>query len=269
MALKIYEEIGESLPAYQILVDASTPSGYADITSVTNIEKYAFKYSNFDYIYVTNAMKEFVSDSFLNHSSYLGILGTPPSSPTDGDLYLIDSGVDAWFGKNGLIAKYVGLASLWTFHTKEEIGFEQLSSAEQIIAASYDIGTIEQKIDTISTNNLVSYLTLHRANIYQAKEVRLSRMLAEICVRLYYEYDNILKDIVSDGLMVSYLQGIDGVLYGTMEGITDYINGTIGSSYEKYSLVEGLRHKDYIPVGLTLDDLCDHLIEILTIGTMN
>nr|WP_161593707.1 DUF2793 domain-containing protein [Parerythrobacter lutipelagi] len=56
----------------------------------------------------------FTLSDFLHHTSILGVLQSPPATPTDGDVWLIENGATAeWTGQDGKLAGWFG--NVWHY----------------------------------------------------------------------------------------------------------------------------------------------------------
>lgn len=140
-------EIGDNAPFK--LVD-TVPSGYKDITSITNLHSFGHA-TDRDFKAVRDEMKQHVI--FLGATTVVSNQNDPNAfTPNVGDRYrIIETALDVWAGKEGYIAEWDG--SNWIYYTgegiatpEEEVGFSLLSADDKRIAAAHLIGTIPQQV---------------------------------------------------------------------------------------------------------------------------
>jgi hypothetical protein len=256
----------------------SSESGYDNITSIANWH-YAIIDPEFDNIY-NNAnygvrskeklgkdykwgrdeIKEIVISKYNTHSDYQGQASTPPSHVVNQLWEVIATATGDFIGQEGKIAKSDG--ANWTFHDKEEIGFETLTFPEKVICVEHSIGTHTQQVSTLGLPNVKALGELYAIRTYLSRQARFSSARSQVYNELFPYKEIVLSDIKGDDLDSTFFDGIEGTKYGDPEGIADYIMGESGTSFS----VTGLKHKGWIPESMTLDALCDLIINILING---
>ena len=148
----------------------------------------------------------------------------------------------------------------------EEAGFALLSAPEMGIAAQYNIGSHAQQLAVLGIDNLIDAGQYYAYQVYQARLSRLSRATSEIFNRLHANKDEVLDDMTNETLLVTFTQGREGTEYGDPEGLIDYIKGVTGTKYAVGGSLEGLEHKGWIPLGMTMTQFTDLLVDILVNG---
>lgn len=188
--------------------------------------------------------------------------------PDDGDKYLIGSDpVDSFSGKSGQIAEYTtGGTSDWTYYFKEELGFDQLNSTEKKIAVEHNVGTDKQHIDLVGQENFLSYDALYKERVSTARQKRLT-ITQSVCQIHLHEKSKIIIDQARNAITDYFLFGIEGTKeeFNTneKEGISDYLYGRAGTSYEGNGLID---QNWILQEGLTMQDFVDKIYNILING---
>ena len=138
-----------------------------------------------------------------------------------------------------------------------DVGFSLLDSAQKTIACKYKIASDSVREAFAGVDTLVIYGKSYNTQMLAARTERANDTVSEIANRLPTQKLVIMSQ--SEAVFNAYEKyGIEGTAYGDpVSGVADYINGTgdfIGA---------GLRQSGYTPIGLTIEALCDLLIEIL------
>ena len=94
----------------------------------------------------------------------------------------------------------------------------------------------------------------------------MSRATSETFNRLFDNKDDVLDDVTSENLLVTFYQGRNGTEYNDPEGLIDYIKGNAGTKYASGGALPGLAHKVWTPEGKTMTELVTLLVDILVNG---
>lgn len=159
---------------------------------------------------------------------------------------------------------------------KEEviaIGFENLTQNEKLIAATHKIGTHAQRLAALGgdINLLVALGAQYHGRVFECRQIRMAWAVS--CVHNHLEHiieggytaPEIILSSIPQGFIDAWVSnGLGGVCDGdNAEGLFDYINNTVGTSFEN----TGLRSKTWTPEGLVdMNAFCDKLMAILQNG---
>lgn len=143
------------------------------------------------------------------------------------------------------------------------VGFSSLSDVDKKEAAAQFVVSAADRNSEFSTEEQVELGAVFHANSILARSERYRRAASEVYNRLSgTESAQIIGLIISKGLDTLYMQyGIEGTASGDVEGLYDYLDGT--GSYSAIGLSPGLRHKTWVPIGLTITELSDRILSIL------
>ena len=104
--------------------------------------------------------------------------------------------------------------------------------------------------------------------IEKSKEARLQRWekSKKYIFNQIFEAKQVLTEVEERSLVTSYFEGIEGIDQDGVEGIFNYIEATVGTSYDGVSgtnPIQGLKNKNYSPIDgqSTMNDV--------TVGTMD
>ncbi len=253
--------------------DLPVPDNYIDITSIQSYQEFGFSLNQYDYKYIRDALKGYVSDTGENSTLGTESDSSNISSPATDDAYVVgDSAVGDFAGQEGNVAVYNG--SNWEFRWKYEHGFDQLSIPEKIIAVEHKIGTTIQRNNIVGTQSNVLLGIQYHSNAVEARQKRMAYATGEVLNRLPSDGGKVMKDIISNAnnMFITYVFfGIEGTLEDgpwdspddQVEGIADYFYGREGTQFAGGN---GLKDKPWNPIGVTMQELTDMLYEILIGG---
>ena len=248
----------------------SQPSGYGLLNSIISIDAVGFN-ANKDYIFVRDVIKEKVEEKGVEAT--IDEINDPNSvTPTKNDAYLVgNSPVGAFVGHKGEVAIYKG--SGWEFKFKSFFGFDQLTTEEKLIACVHKIGNHTQRVATVGLDEVINMGLAYHSYSVEARQKRAAYAIAEVHNRLPNQANQILAELISqeNNMILTYINfGIEGTNYdgawdyptNQPNGIIDYVLGT--ANFEN----SGLINKNFTPDGLTLNQLCLKLEEILIKGNL-
>jgi len=143
-------------------------------------------------------------------------------------------------------------------------GWANLSTEEKEICSKYFIvdASLRTEVHTVD-EQIINGLTHHNESI-KARNCRYTSAILEVYNRLTkIESDEILTSIRAHALDTEYITyGREGTLEGDPEGILDFIESRIGTSYEN----TGMSSMEYIPAGMTMQELVDRCKVIIVDG---
>lgn len=145
-----------------------------------------------------------------------------------------------------------------------DAGFNLLTDAGKTLCCKYKIASDAVREAFAGVSALVQYGNAYNTQMFTARAERANAVVSEIANRLPAQKLVIMSE--SQTVFLNYEKfGIEGTAYGDpISGVSDYIDGT-----GDFAGV-GLRQKGYVPVGMTLEALCDLLINILLVdGTLD
>lgn len=250
----------------------AVPVGYIDITSVSNYQNFAFAVNGYDYKYVRDALKDFITE--IGETNTLGTESDPSniSSPATDNAYIVGtSAVGDFVNQENKVAIYNG--SSWDFRWKYEHGFEQLTPTEKVVAVTHKAATTSQRIGTVGIDNAIGLGIQYHANAVEVRQTRMAYATGQVLSRLPENGGEVMQDIISnaDNMFITYtFFGIEGSIEDgpwdspneQVEGIADYFYGRAGTQFEGNGLVD----KPWTPIGITLTELADTLYAILMSG---
>lgn len=139
-----------------------------------------------------------------------------------------------------------------------------LSTAEKLICCAYIVGTHAERVATIGLDNVILYGLAYHAKAVEARQTRTAYAVAEVHNRLPNNYQEVVDDLINGNLFLTYVQfGREGTAQGDPEAITDYLNGTTGTTWAG----AGLLQKGWTPEGLAdMQALVDRIEAILIDG---
>lgn len=144
------------------------------------------------------------------------------------------------------------------------IGFSNLSEEEKKIAVkNFVVGKNDR--DTVYTlAEQIEYGKIFHKKSTEAREQRFFKGIVELYNRLTYEQIQILVE-ETQHLVFKYINyGIEGTDVGDVEGLWDYIQAKTGTSFE----TTGLPTKNWTPIGCTMQELVQKLMNILLYGNI-
>jgi len=140
----------------------------------------------------------------------------------------------------------------------------QIMSTDELMQASEHFCT-----DT-DTRNLFFSLDeqIENGKVFHARSCkcragREDAAISELFNRLTYEETGELVSDLGDYLWKYNNLGVEGTTEGDVEGLFDYFTSTSGTSFENNGLIE----RGYEPIGLSLEELADRVLYILSSGT--
>ena len=156
----------------------------------------------------------------------------------------------------------------------ETIGFSNLTANEKYIATIHKIGTHAERLSALNGNveNLVLIGLQYHVKVSDVRKIRLGFAVAEVHNRLgfitigpYTAAEIILSEILPYNYLYTFTElGLGGLCDNdNSEGLFDYLNSTVGSTWE----LTGLRSKPWTPEGMTdMEEFCDKMLDILQNG---
>jgi len=144
------------------------------------------------------------------------------------------------------------------------IGWESLTLEEKRIASSMFAVAQAERNEVDTTQEQVAHgVDFHECSI-ESREARLNRGVSEILNRLEWaDAQDVVSSLGTQSLDTSYLHfGREGTLEGDPEGLFDYIEARVGTSFE----TTGLAAQAYVPTSGTLASLIVDLMSILKDG---
>ena len=146
----------------------------------------------------------------------------------------------------------------------QNTGWTNLTQLEKQIAVKYFVVSKQRRDQRYTMKEqIILGLVWHKESV-KARQIRFDYAAMEIWNRLTRtEARTIVNQIEADALSNKYIQfGTEGIQKGDPEGLFDYIESSVGTSYEN----AGLLQTRYTPVGMTLVELSVRLIDILEHG---
>lgn len=141
--------------------------------------------------------------------------------------------------------------------------FDELTDSQKYICCIHKIGTETQRREFLNDFNLYTQLCSEYAQkVSDCRNYRAKLAQMQVWVRLgEVNAFSIISE--SKDVFLAYVTfGLEGTICGDPEGITDYIYGTQGTSFEGIGLI----NKIFVPIFGTLQELCDLLYNILIEG---
>ena len=245
-------------------LEDNVSEGYSDISSIINYHIFMVR-DNLcsDFLQGKLIIKQFVENKGLNLVIDT-VTDNTTLTPNINDKYLVgDNGVNDFLNQDGLIATWNG--SSWTFNTKVDEGFDLCTLEEKDILCRYNIGSQQRQATAVSTDTLIKYGKDYFNNSRLCRNKRADKVITEIHNRLYNDKSEILNDILNSAygnLKERYIEfGVLGTVVNDDTALLDYINGT-----GLYNNTNGLRQKSIIPSGMSLNDFCDKIEDLLLNG---
>lgn len=267
-------------------VEDTVSNNYADISSISNWHEYGIEsnYLRKDYLYIRNEILKLIEKKA--EDSCIGALDDPSTvTPSAGARYCVGNNpVGEFFDKQGTIAERSEDNTAWDFLSKDVLGYSLCSSEEKRIAAQLNIGLIkDHKIDFDDNETILWREEYHE----KATETRIRRMRSAetLIVQELPDYQTpIMLTITS--LVINLNAGFGELPYsidmhknynyfGVIGTIENYHpinnkfpgNGIIDFFYGRSMFSgKGLIDTDWIPVNMTLQQLCDRVYDILVNG---
>ena len=151
-----------------------------------------------------------------------------------------------------------------TYTKLQTTGWDSLTSDEKEIATRWFVLPKYLRDLVYSTEEQIQLGLDYHNNSVAARQLRLARATMEVYNRLEpMEAQEIINDMESANLSYTYIQfGKEGLEAGDAEGIFDYIQGTVSSSYSGSGMVD----KDFTPEGMTMQQLTTQSMDILKNG---
>lgn len=273
-------------PYQPFKVEDNVSLGYADISSISNWFEYGIEsnYLKKDYLYLRNEILLLIDKKA--EDSCIGSLNDPSTiTPNAGDRYCVgDNPVGEFANKQKAIAERNEDNTAWNFLDKDVLGYSLSSYEEKRIAAQLYIGLIEDhKADFGQTDSILWREEYHAL----ATETRLKRMLAAetLIQQELPAYQGLIlltitslvteldfgtgAQLYSIDLHKNYKDfGVKGQVFdfhpiknpNPAVGIMDYFYGT------NLFTDKGLIDMPFVPVNMTLQELCDRVYDILVNG---
>jgi hypothetical protein len=156
----------------------------------------------------------------------------------------------------------------------ETIGFNNLTSGQQITAARHKIGTDAERVAAVNNDFdlLVQFGEEYHKKVLEVRAARMTAVKSNIHNRLghilyggFTGPEIILSEITEDLILMYENEGLGGVVDGdNAPGAMDYINETTGTPYASGA---GLRSKPWTPHGFAdCSVFSDYLLDILQKG---
>lgn len=282
------KRMGVDVPVNSIIdepfkVEEVPSLGYADISSVYNWWNYN-KGLNKDYLYVRDRIKNIIIEKGIQEC--LATISTPPVSPSDGDMYCIDSdepSTGAWEGYEGWCATWSTAESKWVFEPSEWIGYRVLDTEEQTIAAQLKIGSQIDHFVDYGVPTIVDYGYDYHKNSRLTREDRMLRAVVEVYNIIPFHVAEALGDITASPLGDMYFRYMEFGVKGTVEdfnkdfnssptpGICDWLYSRAPFNYQEPFISagypSGLTLKTWVPIdGQTINQFADKCYDILVNG---
>ena len=146
------------------------------------------------------------------------------------------------------------------------IVWANLTTSEKVIAGAYFVVAKTDRDDVYTTEQQVGLGMLFHRDSIEARQVRWSWVVIEAFNRLpKAETDIILNDVSGANLSDLYMYGgREGTLEGDEEGLFDYIDARVGTTWE----TTGAAAQTLTPIGMTQADFIAHCMDILKNGVM-
>lgn len=163
------------------------------------------------------------------------------------------------------------MTAVWTKMQMNPANWVLLDNEEKLAAVKMFVVPAELRNTIMTLERQIIYSKQWGLNSIKCREERFNDAIFEVYNRVSLENANIigfqLKNSVSTtnkDLKTSYIeQGVEGTLVGDPEGIFDYLNNTIGTSFEN----AGFRSFDWLPIGYNnMTELSLTLLNILQNG---
>lgn len=144
--------------------------------------------------------------------------------------------------------------------TVESVAFDLLGESDKIIAAKHKIGTEQQRQSVLGFSGHLDAMATYRYNTIMVRQRR--ALIADTLLQNELPNDKMaVMSVANDPLKLYTDYGIEGIdSDDTISGIRDYVDAI--NVYE----TSGLRAQSYIPLNMSLNDLCNSLINILIDG---
>lgn len=144
----------------------------------------------------------------------------------------------------------------------EELAFDTLSTIEKQIASIHKVGLEVQRMNSLSIDVHNDAMVFYLKNTNEVRQIRSA--YAETLIRNELNaLDRLQVMGISGEVFSNYLKfGIEGSDSGDPIGITDYLKAKQGTPFAQI----GLRVSNYQPVNLTVEELADKVVRILTLG---
>lgn len=138
-----------------------------------------------------------------------------------------------------------------------DVAFNGYDTIRKNICMKYKIASDSVREAYAGYDLMVEYGTEYNRQMIEARRLRADKVTSEISNRLPNQRFGIMAQTAT--IFNNYKEfGVEGIASGDpISGVIDYINGT--NAYNG----NGLRQSGYVPGGMTLDQLCDKLLEIL------
>lgn len=142
----------------------------------------------------------------------------------------------------------------------EATAFNMLTASQKVVAAKHKIGTEAQRNTTLGVEGNYLAMISYRAKTTEARQVR--ALMADVLLQNELPDHKIAVMNIAKEPFNNYIEfGIEGYQSNdTISGIRDYIDANNGYSST------GLRAQTYVPLNMSLDALCDKLIDQLVHG---
>lgn len=262
-----------------------TPSlGFADISSIVNWYEYGIE-RNFlkkDYLYIRSEIVKLIDQKAFD--TCLAELNDPSTlTPNINDRYCVGTEpVGEWINKQNAIAQWDGVS--WDFLDPDVVGYNLATMDEKEIAARLYIGLIpdhERDFDPTETKvwreEYHAFATENRHSRMIAAEALIQQELPAYQGLILLTITSLVTELNLTG--TPQLYNIDfhklykdfGIKSTTLDfhpiknpapstGIIDYFYGTSLFSGK------GLIDQPFVPVNMTLPELCDRVFDILVNG---
>lgn len=155
---------------------------------------------------------------------------------------------------------------------KQEIGlifsaatWANLTTPAKEIASLYFVASKTERDQVYSTAiQLENGKEFHLRAVY-SRTFRIKTFMSVLCnYLLKADKDDAVDEMTSNNLLYSYIDfGIEGTVEGDPEGLFDYIDARAGTTWASGGASPGLRGKEYVPIGITIEQLADKCLNKL------
>lgn len=143
----------------------------------------------------------------------------------------------------------------------EDAGFLLLPVEGKLVCCEHKIGSHALREAVVGTSNLVLFGLQYHKQVTEARQVRAAYVTSILWNRLPNNAQEVLEEVISlqDNMFITYVFfGREGTVEGDPEGITDWLYGRAGTSFEN----TGLLQKNWTPSGMTMEELVDTIYDI-------